>query len=167
MVHPLGLGFFITTHTHVLYYDVSPQRSGRKFGKKFQRGLQCAYQSKGAHGHGHLNQILLAIIKKGCHGPSQEMRKMLEILACSEASHQPINPHCNPSVGRLMPFIKTMWQMKYPIMAIDYFTKWLEANALASITAKDVCKFTEHCHVLWHTVGDDTWQCVTVWHSQS
>ncbi|CAN1285112.1 Transposon Tf2-6 polyprotein [Linum perenne] len=42
----------------------------------------------------------------------------------------------------LGPFPEASGKRKYLIVAIDYFTKWIEAEATASITAKQVEKFT-------------------------
>ena len=39
------------------------------------------------------------------------------------------------------PFPIAMWQLKFSIVGIDYFTKWLEAKALATITEKNVRSF--------------------------
>lgn len=49
----------------------------------------------------------------------------------------------------LGPFPQASGQRKFLLMATDYFTKWIEAEALATITAKkvenmiwrDVCRF--------------------------
>ena len=39
------------------------------------------------------------------------------------------------------PFPITMRQLKFLIVSIDYFTKWVEAEALATITKKNVRSF--------------------------
>ena len=36
------------------------------------------------------------------------------------------------------PFPKAMRQLKFLVVGIDYFTKWVEAEALANITEKNV-----------------------------
>nr|KYP60268.1 hypothetical protein KK1_015721 [Cajanus cajan] len=41
----------------------------------------------------------------------------------------------------LMPFPPTRGQLKFLIIAVNYFTKWIEASALAKITAQNVKKF--------------------------
>ena len=39
------------------------------------------------------------------------------------------------------PFLKAIWQLKFLVVGIDYFTKWVEAEALATITEKNVRSF--------------------------
>ena len=39
------------------------------------------------------------------------------------------------------PFLIAVRQLKFLIIGIDYFTKWVEAEALATITEKDVRSF--------------------------
>jgi len=38
-------------------------------------------------------------------------------------------------------FLKATGQRKYLLVAVDYFTKWVEAKAVASITENEVRKF--------------------------
>nr|KYP73811.1 hypothetical protein KK1_006467 [Cajanus cajan] len=42
----------------------------------------------------------------------------------------------------LGPFPLAKGQLKFLLVAVDYFTKWIEACPLAKITAKNVQKFT-------------------------
>lgn len=41
----------------------------------------------------------------------------------------------------LGPFHKGVGQVKFLIVAVDYFTKWFEAEVLAKITTSNVIKF--------------------------
>ena len=41
----------------------------------------------------------------------------------------------------LGPFPKATGQRKYLFVAVDYFTKWIEAEAVASITTVEVRRF--------------------------
>ena len=41
----------------------------------------------------------------------------------------------------LGPFLKAMGQRKYLLVAVDYFTKWVEVEAIASITEHELRKF--------------------------
>jgi len=41
----------------------------------------------------------------------------------------------------MWPFLITVRQLKFLIVGIDYFTKWVEAEALAIITEKNVRNF--------------------------
>ncbi|XP_019457605.1 PREDICTED: uncharacterized protein LOC109357992 [Lupinus angustifolius] len=51
-------------------------------------------------------------------------------------------PFCKWGMDILGPFPQTTGQMKFLIVAIDYFTKWIEAEALATITSANIQKFT-------------------------
>nr|KYP54369.1 hypothetical protein KK1_000556 [Cajanus cajan] len=42
----------------------------------------------------------------------------------------------------LGPFLPAKGQLKFLLVAIDYFTKWIEACPLAKITTENVQKFT-------------------------
>ena len=39
------------------------------------------------------------------------------------------------------PFSTAIRQLKFLVVGIDYFTKWVEAEALATITEKNICSF--------------------------
>ena len=39
------------------------------------------------------------------------------------------------------PFLTTIRQLKFLVVGIDYFTKWVEAEALATITEKNIWNF--------------------------
>ena len=39
------------------------------------------------------------------------------------------------------PFLTTVRQLKFLVVGIDYFTKWVEAEALATIMEKNVRRF--------------------------
>ena len=39
------------------------------------------------------------------------------------------------------PFLMAMWQLKFLVVEIDYFTKWVEAEPLATIMEKNVQSF--------------------------
>ena len=39
------------------------------------------------------------------------------------------------------PFPTTVWQLKFLVVGINYFTKWVEAGALATITEKNIRSF--------------------------
>jgi len=46
----------------------------------------------------------------------------------------------------LGPFPKATGQHKFLLVTVDYFTKWVEAEAVASITEREVRKF------IWKTI---------------
>ena len=39
------------------------------------------------------------------------------------------------------PFLIVVWQLKFMVVGIDYFTKWVEAEAFDTITEKNVQSF--------------------------
>ena len=43
------------------------------------------------------------------------------------------------------PFPKAIRQLKFLVVGIDYFTKWVEAEALATITEKNIRSFVWRC----------------------
>jgi len=54
-----------------------------------------------------------------------------------------VSPHLFATWGMdiLDPFPKATGERKYLFVAVDYFTKWIEAEAIASITTAEVRKF--------------------------
>ena len=55
----------------------------------------------------------------------------------------------------LGPFPFRTRQMKFLVVGIDYFTKWVEAEPLANITQQNVKKFCleEYCMQVWGAQG--------------
>ena len=45
------------------------------------------------------------------------------------------------------PFPIVVRQLKFLVVGIDYFTKWVEAEALATITEKNILSFISRCIV--------------------
>ena len=45
----------------------------------------------------------------------------------------------------MRPFPTALRQLKFPVVGIDYFTKWVEAETLATITEKNVRSFVWRC----------------------
>ena len=43
------------------------------------------------------------------------------------------------------PFLSTIQQLKFLVVGIDYFTKWVEAEVLATITEKNIRSFVWRC----------------------
>ena len=43
------------------------------------------------------------------------------------------------------PFLTAVRQLKFLVVGIDYFTKWVEAEALATITEKNIWSFVWRC----------------------
>ena len=66
-------------------------------------------------------------------------------------------------MNMLGPLPKAPRAIKYLLVAIDYFTKWIEGRPLREIMASEVEKFTwkhlmqvgppiRHCHEQWHSI---------------
>src|ERR1044072_5856845 len=49
----------------------------------------------------------------------------------------------------LGPFVLGAYQNKYLIVGVDYFTKWIEAEALAKITAQHILRFYKRNILVW------------------
>ena len=56
------------------------------------------------------------------------------------AIHSPL-PFATWGMDILGPFPKATGQRKFLLVAVDYFTKWVEAEPVASITENEVRKF--------------------------
>lgn len=69
------------------------------------------------------------------HAPVPKLRKM--VLTSIMAPW----PFYDWGIDVLGPLTKAPGMVKYVIVAIDYFTKWIEAKPLAKITGKEVKKF--------------------------
>ena len=111
----------------------------------------------------HLGGRALAhkVTRLGFYWPNMLNDAMSYVKKCDRCQrHAPVvrqPPELLTSINSPIPF--AMWgmdilgpfpiaagQRKYLILAIDYFTKWIEAKALASITTKQVTQF------LWENV---------------
>ena len=53
------------------------------------------------------------------------------------------------------PFPTAVRQLKFLVVGIDYFTKWVEAETLATVTEKNVQGFRLEMHYMqiWHSQG--------------
>ncbi|XP_057739801.1 uncharacterized protein LOC130956862 [Arachis stenosperma] len=68
-------------------------------------------------------------------------RQLLQGTSRGAQSHDDPRPFAQWGVNLLGPFPPGPGQVKYLIVAIDYYTKWVEAEPLASITAANCQKF--------------------------
>ena len=82
-----------------------------------------------------------------CNRNGEEMQ---QVSAISPLRHQPSTPlttmHSSFPFAKwgmniLAPFPKATGQRKFLFVLVDYFTKWVEAEAFASITGEKVQKF--------------------------
>jgi len=72
---------------------------------------------------------------------------MLKVHSCTAETHHPLMPIISPilfttwGMHILGLFPTATCQHKYLFVVVDYFTKWIEAEVVASITATEVRKF--------------------------
>ncbi|XP_057530029.1 uncharacterized protein LOC130808593 [Amaranthus tricolor] len=111
--------------------------------------------------HQGVRTVISKVLRSGYYWPS--LRKGAEelILRCPECQYhskigrkpsnyltvlQAVLPFDKWGMDLLGPFPPAKGQRKFIIVAIDYFTKYVEAEALSSITDKQVCQF------LWRNI---------------
>ncbi|GKE14427.1 reverse transcriptase domain-containing protein [Tanacetum coccineum] len=83
-------------------------------------GMQHEFESKVSSGKSHLARILLANNAPGCKGRNTQWG--MDVLG---------------------PLSEVSGRVKFVIVAIDYFTKWIEAKALAKTTRKETMMIKE------------------------
>ncbi|XP_019415399.1 PREDICTED: uncharacterized protein LOC109326930 [Lupinus angustifolius] len=113
---------------------------------------------KGSCGH-HLGAASLAkkVSRAGYYWPTMEndatdlTRKCTRCQLFADFHKAPLEEltitqapwlFCRWGVDILGPFPQATRQLKFFIVVIDYFTKWIEAEALATITSANIQKFT-------------------------
>jgi len=86
-----------------------------------------------------LHGILLALLKRGCHGPRKEVYEMLRVYTRPKATNYPANTHSHP-LALSLDGECTSWPhfIKPRIVVIPYFAKWVEAEVVASIMVNEV-----------------------------
>ncbi|XP_074351630.1 uncharacterized protein LOC141690755 [Apium graveolens] len=91
--------------------------------------------------------VLLANYASRCKGLCEEMRQMPKASSDSTTSpreayvNQHTHPFCNVGDGHTWTISYGIGTEKFIVVAIDYFTKWIEAKALAKITTKQITQF--------------------------
>lgn len=50
-------------------------------------------------------------------------------------------PICKMGIDILGPFLPTSWRRKYLFVGMDYFTKWVEVEAMQTISEENVKQF--------------------------
>ena len=90
------------------------------------------------------SKILLAYYAKGWANLCQGLQQVLEIRQRHQTTIQGTHPYDNPwsfaqwGLDIIGPFPIAVRQLKLLVVGIDYFTKWVEAEALATITEKNI-----------------------------
>ncbi|XP_057537987.1 uncharacterized protein LOC130815514 [Amaranthus tricolor] len=111
--------------------------------------------------HQGVRTIISKVLRSGYYWPSLQKDAEELILRCPECQYhskigrkpsnyltvlQAVLPFDKWGMDLLGPFPPAKGQRKFIIVAIDYFTKYVEAEALSSITDKQVCQF------LWRNI---------------
>ncbi|GJU77277.1 reverse transcriptase domain-containing protein [Tanacetum coccineum] len=106
--------------------------------------------------HSGPRSVVAKVIRTGYYWPTMHLDAQNLIRACSDCQiHHPVprNPQQNLipitspwpfykwGIDIAGPFLEGPSKVKFLIVAIDYFTKWIEAKAVATITGNQVKKF--------------------------
>nr|GEU71344.1 reverse transcriptase domain-containing protein [Tanacetum cinerariifolium] len=83
----------------------------------------------------------------GCARHDTQIQRLSDTPSRNKTSQQPLTPITAPwpfykwGIDIAGPFLEGPGKVKFLIVAIDYFTKWIEAKAVATITGGQVKKF--------------------------
>ena len=104
--------------------------------------MQLPHRGSCAGSHDHTYWPLLAKPTRRCHDFGLNLRQVPKVCPHPTAAHHSPNTHCQPpSLRHFRAFPKATGQRKYLFVAVDHLKKWIEAEAVASITAAEVRKF--------------------------
>nr|KYP65463.1 Transposon Ty3-I Gag-Pol polyprotein [Cajanus cajan] len=99
--------------------------------------------------HSRARSMATRVLRAGYYWPTLKSDCQTYVQRCKEcqppaALHQMMSswPFAQWGMDILGPFPPAKGQLKFLLVAIDYFTKWIEACPLAKITTKNVQKFT-------------------------
>ncbi|KAI3827780.1 hypothetical protein L1987_01863 [Smallanthus sonchifolius] len=99
------------------------------------------------------NQLYPKVMRTGYYWPGMYKALVDEIHKCDNCQrHAPVSrrpcmnlvsvtsawPFCKWAINIVGPFPEAVGRVKFLIVAIDYFTKWIEAKPLATITGQQV-----------------------------
>ena len=94
-----------------------------------------------------LSGILLAHHAKGHTNLCQNLQQVSKVQQYYQATVRRVNPNDSPwlfaqwGLDIIGSFPIAVRQLKFLILGIDYFTKWVEAEALATITERNMQSF--------------------------
>jgi hypothetical protein len=106
--------------------------------------------------HSGPRTVVAKLIRKGYYWPTMHKDAREEINKCDSCQiHSPVPklpktiltsimapwPFYEWGMDVLGPLTEAPGKVRYVIVAIDYFTKWIEAKPLAKTTGKEVKKF--------------------------
>ncbi|XP_050247037.1 uncharacterized protein LOC126694685 [Quercus robur] len=114
--------------------------------------------------HSRARSLVHKVVRAGYYWPNMQADAKAYVKVCDQCqrfSNVPRQPseYLTPMVASwpfaqwgldiLGPFPLGVRQMKFLVVGIDYFTKWVEAEPLANITQQNVKNF------VWKNIGDD------------
>ncbi|XP_057543365.1 uncharacterized protein LOC130821594 [Amaranthus tricolor] len=135
------------SYTHPLLKCVSPEEENYILREVHEGG--CGI-------HQGVRTVIGKVLRSGYYWPSLREDAEKLIKRCPECQYhskigrkpsnyltvmQAVLPFDKWGMDLLGPFLPAKGQRKFIIVAIDYFTKYVEAEALSSITDKQVCQF--------------------------
>jgi hypothetical protein len=94
----------------------------------------------------------------GCSGSSSKMQKLPKMRKRPETTFvvtqliQPTWPLQRWGLDLLGPLPPAQGNLRYVVVAVEYFSKWIEAKPLATITSITVQKF------FWQNIAASTYQ---------
>ncbi|GKB80199.1 reverse transcriptase domain-containing protein, partial [Tanacetum coccineum] len=119
--------------------------------------LRCVRLHEGSFSmHAGTQSVMAKALRIGYYWPTMQEDARMQIRACQDCQvHKPIprNPQQKLTpITSLWPFykwginiaglfLKGLGKVKFLIVAIDYFTKWIEAKPVVSITGNQIKKF--------------------------
>ncbi|GJT64210.1 reverse transcriptase domain-containing protein [Tanacetum coccineum] len=106
--------------------------------------------------HAGTRSVVAKALRTGYYWPTMHRDIRTLIRACQDCQvHKPIprnpqqklTPITSPwpfykwGINIVGPFLEGPWKVKFLIVAMDYFTKWIEAKPVATITSNQIKKF--------------------------
>ena len=110
--------------------------------------------------HSGSRSLVHKLVRAGYYWPTMKADVEAYVKACDKCQRfnniirQPIEeltpmtaswPFAQWKLDIMGPFPTTIRQLKFLVVGIDYFTKWVEAEALATITEKNIRSFVWRC----------------------
>ncbi|XP_041026974.1 uncharacterized protein LOC121267179 [Juglans microcarpa x Juglans regia] len=99
-----------------------------------------------------MRRVLLAPLPSGWKGLCEKFPKCQENAHIFQCPPQELTSIMSPSpfaqwgLDHIGPFPEGKGEVKFVIVAVDYFTKWVEVEALATVTAQAIMRF------LWRSI---------------
>ena len=110
--------------------------------------------------HSGLRSLMNKLVRVGYYWPTMQADAEAYVRACDKSQRFSIIirkptieltpmmapwPFAQWGLDIIGPFPTTIRQLKFLVVGIDYFTKWVEVEALATITEKNIRSFVWRC----------------------